>query len=196
MAARKLGEPMKMKKIVAAGGAVSAIVSVTARGGHNPAAAVTDRGGTITQAAVAPLGAHFPGSVTADQFVCWDHQVSPPGTPGTASGNVRRRSVGAFSPRREAVRLARERYPDGAAQQWRPGHRAAVPRLQGRRPRPGWLDYRRTVKNGALLDARMTSVSKIGSHGANAGARQTQCRVTRADLRSSTGTCWCGLGSS
>jgi len=45
-------------------------------------------GGTITESAVSALGAHFPGSVTADQFACWDEQVSPPGTPGTASGNV------------------------------------------------------------------------------------------------------------
>jgi hypothetical protein len=31
-------------------------------------------GGTITESAVSALGAHFPGSVTADQFACWDDQ--------------------------------------------------------------------------------------------------------------------------
>ncbi|HET9893377.1 MAG TPA: hypothetical protein VFQ44_00325 [Streptosporangiaceae bacterium] len=76
-----------MRKILAAGGAVSIILGVVACGGHH---SVSGAGGNgrITQSAVAPLGAHFSGSVTADQFACWDQQVSPPGTPGTASGNV------------------------------------------------------------------------------------------------------------
>lgn len=78
-----------MKKLVAAfGGAITA-VSIAACGGHKPVATATGgSSGSITQSAVSPLGAHFPGRVTADQFVCWDSQVSPPGTPGTATGNV------------------------------------------------------------------------------------------------------------
>ena len=74
-----------MKKILAVGGAVGVILSVAACGAHNPIATVTGQGDTITQAAVSALGANFPGSVTADQFVCWDSEVH---LPSTASGNV------------------------------------------------------------------------------------------------------------
>jgi hypothetical protein len=77
-----------MKKILAALGGAGVMVSMAACGGHNPVAAVTGDSSSITQADVAPLGAHFPGSVTADQFACWDYEVSPPGTLGTAGDNV------------------------------------------------------------------------------------------------------------
>lgn len=84
-----------MKQILAALGGAAVMVSMAACGGQHPVAAVTgdssaggSGGSSITQSDIAPLGAHFTGSVTADQFVCWDHEVSPPGTAGTASGNV------------------------------------------------------------------------------------------------------------
>ena len=74
-----------MKKILAAVGSAVVTVSMAACGGHNPVAAITASSSNITQSAVSPLGAHFNGSVTADQFVCWDDQISPPGTSGNVS---------------------------------------------------------------------------------------------------------------
>lgn len=44
------------------------MVSMAACGGHNPVAAVTGSSENITETDVSPLGAHFSGSVTADQW--------------------------------------------------------------------------------------------------------------------------------
>jgi hypothetical protein len=66
----------QMNKILAAVGGATVAVSMAACGGRNPVAATTGDNNGVTRSAVSALGAHFRGSVTADQFACWNHQVS------------------------------------------------------------------------------------------------------------------------